>query len=67
MKGNDAFGVRHDTRSYALDAWRGTAPRGTRVDVEEDRTGQANRTENVRQHIHGMPLGRTAFSLTLDG
>src|SRR6185436_7020555 len=55
MKGNDAFGARHDTGGYPLDAWGRTAPRGTRVHVEEDRTAQANRAENVRQHIHNMP------------
>src|SRR5678815_4491936 len=67
MKGNDAFGSRHDTGGYPLDARGGTAPGGARVDVEEDRTAQAHRAENVRQHIHDMPPGRTTFSLTLDG
>jgi hypothetical protein len=67
MKGNDAFGARHDTGGYPLDARGGTAPRGTCVDVEEYRTAQANRAENVRQHIHGMPPRRIVFSLAIHG
>src|SRR4029077_14926882 len=55
MKGNDAFRVRHDAAGYPLDARRNTTPWGTRVHVKEDRSREANRTENVRQHVHATP------------